>query len=95
MFTNISEIISVMCPLKYRNVFVSKPDWLTQDIMELMNHRIYYVKLANERGAEFYYKLSRYLRNKCNKVVNAAKGKFIQDKLQENRKHPKEKSILC
>ena len=89
LYTNITDILSIMCPLKYKNVFVNKPDWLTQDIMELMNQRNYYVKLAKERGAEIYYKLSRFLRNKCNKIVNSAKGKFIRDKLHENKKHPK------
>ena len=89
MSTNLNEILSIMCPLKFKNIFINKPDWLTQDIMELMNHRNHYVKLSNERGAEIYFRLSRFLRNKCNKVVNAAKGRFIQDKLNENRKHPK------
>ena len=67
MLTNISEILSVMCPLKYRNVFVNKPEWLTEEILGCMRQRNYYVKLSKERDALLYLKLSRFLRNKCNK----------------------------
>ena len=89
MLTNITDILSVMCPLKYRNVFVSKPEWITDDLLALMNQRNCYVKLAKEPGAEVYYKLARFLRNKCNKLVNCVEGDFIRNKLTENKKHPK------
>ena len=97
MLSNITEILSVMCPLKCKNVFVTKPEWLTDEMLTLMNERNYYVKLAKERGALLYYKLSRFLRNQCNKLVNAAKGEFIRNKLYENRKHPKRfwRQIKC
>ena len=89
LLTNILNILSVMCPLKYKNVFVSKPEWLTNDILQLMNQRNYYVNLAKSRGALLYYQLSRFLRNKCNKLVNTAKGNYIRNKLEENKKNPK------
>ena len=89
MLHNITEILSIMCPLKCKNVFVNKPEWLTNEVLSLMNERNHYVKLAKERGALLYFQLSRFLRNKCNKLVNAAKGNFIRNKLHENRKNPK------
>ena len=89
MSTNITAILSIMCPLRYKNVFVSKPEWLTDELLTLMKDRNHYVKLAKERGAVIYSKLSRFLRNKCNKLVNNAKGDFIRNKLNENKKDPK------
>ena len=89
MLTNITDILSVMCPLKCRSVFVNKPDWLSDDLLACMGQRNHYVKLAKECNALVYIKLSRFLRNKCNKMVNLAKGNFIRAKLQGNKKHPK------
>ena len=89
MLTNITDILAVMCPLKFKNVFVSKPEWLTDELLSLMEQRNHYVCLAKERGAIVYHKKARFLRNKCNRLVNTAKGDFIRGKLHENKKNPK------
>ena len=89
MQTNIFDILSVMCPIKIKSIFADKPEWLTDELLGLMKQRNLYVKLSREKGAVLYYQLSRFLRNKCNKMVNSAKGDFIKPKLEESKKHPK------
>ena len=85
----ISQILSIMCPLKLKRVFTARPEWLTSELLEFMNERNRYTALSKRTGAVLYFKISRYLRNQCNSMINKAKGEYIKGKLAENVRDPK------
>ena len=85
----ISNILSVMCPLKTFKVPVCRPEWLTEEIVTCINDRNKYVGLYKRTGCLDFLVLSKYMRTKIKKLIFKEKRFLIITELNNNKKNPK------
>ena len=89
ILSEVCDILAIMCPLKTFKIPVSKPDWLTDEIITCINDRNKYVRLFKRTGCADFFVLSNFLRNKITKLIFKEKRSVIITKLNMNRKNPK------
>ena len=66
-----------------------KPQWLTDDITNLINKRNYLFKRAKNTQSEYDWRQVKVLRNKINQSITSAKQEYFKTSLIENRSNPK------
>ena len=66
-----------------------KPQWLTDDITNLINERNYLFKRAKSTQSEYDWRQVKVLRNKINQSITSAKQEYFKTSLIENRSNPK------
>ena len=85
IYKYIIEILSVMCPFK--NICVREEK--TNDIYECIKKRAQYVRLFRKTGKDDIFNISKYFRNRCNRLIREAKSKYIKESILLNRNNPK------
>ena len=83
------EILAVMCPYKNICVREHKTPWFTNEIYECIRKRAEYVYLFRKSQNKDMFEISKYFRNKCNRLIREAKSNFIKTNLDTNRNNPK------
>ena len=89
LYERIQEILEVMCPYKKILVREEKTLWFTNEIYECIKKRANYVKLFRATGNSDVFEISKYFRNKCNRLIREAKSNYIKNNLDVNRGNPK------
>ena len=89
LYARIMAILSIMCPFKNILVREDKTPWFTNEIFECIRKRAHYVMLFRKTGNGDIFQISKFFRNKCNKLIRGAKSKYIKESLNENRNNPK------
>ena len=88
IYVRIVEILEVMCP--YKNIFIRevKTPWFTHEIYECIRKRSHYVHLFRSTQNGDILAISKYFRNRCNKLVREAKREFIKGSLDAYKHNP-------
>ena len=86
---NITTILNQICPIRNLIVPETKPDWLTNDIVQLMRRRDKMYKTARRKKDPILWRKATFLRNRVEMVIKNHKRDKIRNEFQENRDNPK------
>ena len=89
MEKNIIDILDNICPIKDLVVPESKPDWLNDDIIQLMRKRDKIYKEARKKNDPVTWRKAIFLRNRVEMLIKNSKRDKIQREFQANRNNPK------
>ena len=78
-----------ICPIRNLIVPESKPDWLTNDIVQLMRRRDKMYKEARRKKDPVLWRKATFLRNRVEMVIKTFKREKIKSELEQNRDNPK------
>ena len=85
----IDDILSVMCPYKRVYVRSRKTPWITPEIVYYINERKKCTRILRKTNGYGLFDICKFLRNKVNKLIRAAKSRFIQNSMDRNISNPK------
>ena len=87
--TNIMLVLNEVCPIRQMTVPEYKPDWLSNDIVQLMRRRDKMYREARRKKDAILWRKATFLRNRVEMEIKIYKRKKIKDELQQNRHNPK------
>ena len=89
IYTRIIQILEIMCP--YKNVCLRDPrtPWITAQIVKTINERKKYLRMFRKTMNANIWEICKYLRNKCNSLIQTAKTVYIKNNLQRNADDPR------
>ena len=85
----IINIADELCPLKQFRVKSNKPDWLTNELLELQRDREYFFDRARKTNNPGDWFIASRLRNRVNQAVRSAKADYIKGELEHCQHDPK------
>ena len=85
----VEECIDKMIPVKRFRFAKSKPEWISNEIIELLKDRDRSLSRASRTKNQIDKDIARKIRNQTNKIIRKAKQDFIKDKLRTLRNDPK------
>ena len=88
IYNEIKKELDCMCPIKRFTVKSQRPDWVTNDLLELMKDRDYFYKKAKQSKNEDDWNIAKHLRNIANFNVRQAKVDFILKELETHKNDP-------
>ena len=86
---NINNILNDMCPIRNLIVPETKPDWLTNDIVQLMRKRDKMNKETRRKKDPTLRRKATFLRNRVEMTIKSHKKEKIINELERNRTNPK------
>ena len=86
---NINNILNYMCPLRDLIVPETKPDWLTNDIVQLMRRRDKMYKEARRKKDPISWRKAIFLRNRVEMTIKNHKREKIKSELERTKDNPK------
>ena len=85
----IRSILDVTCPRKKFRVREVREPWVTDEILEEINDKDAYLRLAKETGKDDDWEMARRERNRVGKLVRNAKSEFVKEQQRVHRQDPK------
>ena len=94
---NVNIVLDELCPIRNLTVPETKPDWLTNDIVQLMRRRDKMYKEARRKKDPVIWKKAIFLRNRVEMTIKAYKRDKIRNELVHNQNNPKKfwQNINC
>ena len=89
MEKNITTILDALCPIRSLVVPESKPDWLNDEIIQLMRRRDKLYREARQKKNPITWRKAIFLRNRVEMAIKNTKRNKIQRELHTNRNNPK------
>ena len=86
--SNITRSLDRICPIRNLIVPKSKPDWLTNDLVQLMRKRDKTYQEARKRNDPVTWRKAQFLRSRVESLIKQHKKNKIQTELQQNRLNP-------
>ena len=86
---NITVALNQICPIKNLTVPEIKPNWLTNDIVQLMRRRDKMYKEARRKRDPVLWRKATFLRNRVEMVIKNHKRDKIRNELEQNKNNPK------
>ena len=86
---NITTSLDSLCPIRNLMVPKCKPDWLTNDLVQLMRKRDKaYGRARKHKTDQVLWRKATFLRNRVESLIKQHKKNKIQLELQQNRLNP-------
>ena len=89
MMSKILHILDAVCPEKHFKFAKNRPNWLTNDLINLMKERDRSLKAYLKSKSENDKKEMRRLRNLVNITVKNARAEYVKDQLETHKNNPK------
>ena len=89
MENNINTVLNEICPIRDLIVPETKPNWLTNDIVQLMRRRDKMFKEARRKKKPILWRKATFLRNRVEMVIKNHKRDKIRNELEQNKDNPK------
>ena len=89
LINKIEPIIDNYCPSKTYNITNIKDPWITNELLEMIHDKDYFLKKAKKNGDIDDWRIARNLRNQTKLLVKNAKIDFIKEQLEENKNDSK------
>ena len=86
--TNIRNSLDSVCPIKELSVSASKPEWLDNEIIQVMRKRDIAYKKARRSNNDVDWRKATFLRNRVETMIKNHKKNKIHDSLNNNRNNP-------
>ena len=86
---NLLPILDDICPMRKSKYTNSRPEWITQELMELANDRDKAMKLAKREPIPENILRAKSLRNEAKITFKRIREEFIKAKLEEHANDPK------
>ena len=77
-------ILDNMCPIKSYRIKNYRPEWMSNELIELIKDRDYFYKKAKRTGDSDAWNVAKFLRNVANSHIRGAKKDFILEELKVN-----------
>ena len=77
-------VLDRMCPVRKFMIKNYRPDWMTNELIELAKDRDYFYCKAKRDGDEDAWNIAKHLRNIVNAGVRQSKREFILDQLNDS-----------
>ena len=81
--------LDLTCPLKNFRLKEIREAWITNELLEEINDKDSYLKIARASGAEDDWQTARRERNRVGKMVRNAKAEFVKEQQREFKNDPK------
>ena len=78
-----------MCPIKNFRISQKKEDWITNDLLEILRDKDYFLSKAKKYNNPDDWNVARRLRNQAKKLTKHARADFVKTKLEENKNDTK------
>ena len=88
LLENIMDILENLCPEKNFKFAKSRPNWLTNDLINLMKERDRLLKIYQRTKQESDKKEMRKIRNLVNISIKNARADFVKDQLETHKDDP-------
>ena len=88
LYTNVYQILSVMCPYKNYKQRQNPTPWISADVYRAMRYRDSLINLYKSTKNSFYLTLAKRQRNLVNSMIQCAKRTYICPNLQNNSSSP-------
>ena len=85
----IRDFLNHTCPLREFKVKEVREAWITDEILEEIKDKDYYLKIARTTRDERDWALARRERNRVGKLVRTARANFVKEQQREFRSDPK------
>ena len=89
MLENIMDILEKLCPEKNFKFARNRPNWLTNDLINLMKERDRLLKVYQRTKLETDKKEMRKYRNLVNISIKNARADFVKEQLETHKDDPK------
>ena len=89
LYTNVIEILAIMCPYKTVHTRVPRKKWITPIIYTLIRDRKRMLKCYRSNNDPKLLRELRIIRNNLNAAIDKAKMTYVRDLLRSSRKDPK------
>ena len=89
LYGTINKHLNIMCPIKYIRLRKNSPPWITQEIVEAINDRNKFSKMAHQDPTIENLSTARTHRNRVNRLIVNSKTTYIKDTLNNNRDNQK------
>ena len=86
---NIRESLDKICPIKQIKVPITRPKWLTNEIVSLMRDRDKMFSHARRTNNQDSWIMARFLRNRVEMDIIKTKSNYITTQLNESKNNPK------
>ena len=80
--TKIRSVLNQMCPIKTIRINKVKENWITNEILELIHDKDYFLRKAKETNNEDDWNIARRLRNRVINLVRYSKADYIKSNLE-------------
>ena len=84
----ISDSLDIICPIRDLSVSDSKPEWLNNDIIQVMRNRDKAYKKARKTKQDVDWRKAIFLRNRVEFFIKTFKQNKIRDNLNRHRNNP-------
>ena len=85
------EVLDEIAPIRHIRIKTRTEPWMNSEILELIRERDKFLKLANKNKNNKDLRLKfNSLRNKVQSEIKKAKSVYLKNKIEENKKKPKE-----
>ena len=81
---HITSILDEMCPVKTFHIKNYRPEWMTNELIEMIKDRDYFYKKAKRSGDTDAWNIAKFLRNVTNSYIRSSKREFVLNELKEN-----------
>ena len=85
----IRENINAMCPQRNFRVKEIREAWITDELLEEINDKDNYLRIARNSGLEEDWVFARRERNRVGRLVRDAKATFVKEQQREHKDDPK------
>ena len=85
----IIEILELMCPIKRACLRDPKTPWVNADIIKAVKERRQYLRIYKRTKNQFIWDICKYLRNRCNSMIQGAKATYIKNILLRTTNDPR------
>ena len=80
--TKIRSVLNQMCPIKTIRINKVKENWITNEILELIHDKDYFLRKAKETNNEDDWNIARRLRNRVINLVRYSKADYFKSNLE-------------
>ena len=80
--TKIRSVLNQMCPIKTIRINKVKENWITNEILELIHDKDYFLRKAKETNNEDDWNIARMLRHRVINLVRYSKADYIKSNLE-------------
>ena len=89
LLNKVMSIIDRYCPSKKYNIKNLKDPWITNELLEMIHDKDYFLAKAKKHGKNDDWRIARNLRNQTKSLVKNAKIVFIKEQLEPNKSDSK------
>ena len=88
LLSNITKALDINCPIRELLVSDTKPQWLNNEIIQVMRRRDAAYRKARKTNNEVDWRKATFLRNRVELLIKTYKKEKIRDNLDRNRNNP-------